>query len=81
MDEEGREDAMNRECVNCVFCENRECKRYPKTVCVLEDGEIVSNYPDVHPHDWCGEFLPEDIDRMIGEGVEPLDLEREKEYN
>lgn len=43
-----------RSCIECRFYDGRvsQCRRYPP----IRVTTKVTEFPEVKPHDWCGEF-------------------------
>jgi len=48
----------NNRCGNCDYFEKAGpvCKRYPPTLIDVDGVELSSCYPEVAPHNWCGEW-------------------------
>lgn len=55
----GNKNQMPHSCGRCVFFngEHSECHRYPPVVTFMDNGCVrYSVFPNVMPHQWCGEF-------------------------
>ncbi len=51
---------MRLNCIDCKFYCSKfnfigECRRHPPILIVHEE-QLKSEWPEVHPEEWCGEF-------------------------
>jgi len=49
-------------CEECKFYQRLfdtlgECRYSPPVVIMNDNKELVSEWPEVHPQDWCGKFV------------------------
>ena len=56
--------ALNESCINCMFYrkpEQRdmgECRYNPPQVFIRFDGKVMTYFPRVQNHDYCGKYAP-----------------------